>query len=478
MTGPTDPNALLDSLDAFTSTRATIGKAIVHGSESSGGAVATSQTSSALDPVEFLNRHYTTETLLVTQLPALRDAVSHRMDSLDDRISNALQKQSDTASGTRQHVQDARQSVIQLERRIRLVQQKASQSEQAVLEITKDMKRLDCAKRHLQKTITILKRLHMLVHAVEQLRLASLLKPFPDYKAASQLVDATRLLLTHFDQYTQKVQPMRLLDIKVWKLQHELRNKLARGFRIVGLGMAKTLELENSAAEKSNNQNQNKSNTANKQQPTAPTTTAAMTQTQQTTESDGPQPEPIMPSNILSDGLLLVDSLGSEARQDFIEGICKDHLGPYQQLFQPPKNRQGGNSGGGGNGSGTGNNKGSLKVASEQEKPPHALEQIERRFAWYRRVLREVVDSKFPNVFPVYWNFHYEMTKYFLKRVSRMLMGREKGKGKKRKRGKGDVQRTVRVCFGINYCGIAYHLSHSHSLRIHYCCCCCRQTNI
>jgi hypothetical protein len=71
--------------------------------------------------------------------------------------------------------------------------------------------------------VTTLKRLHTLIHAMEQLRLACLLQPFPDYKTASHLVDATRLLLKHFDAYKHKVEPMRLLSQKVTDLQEELR---------------------------------------------------------------------------------------------------------------------------------------------------------------------------------------------------------------------------------------------------------------
>ena len=140
------------------------------------------------------------------------------MQRLDDRISNALQRQSETADLTRRHVQDSKASVEALINRIHLVQEKASQSEVAVQEITRDMKRMDLAKKHLQRTITTLKRLHMLIHAVEQLRLACLEEPFPDYKSASHLVDATRLLLKHFDAYTNKVEPM----IRLTLLRHGL----------------------------------------------------------------------------------------------------------------------------------------------------------------------------------------------------------------------------------------------------------------
>jgi RNase P subunit RPR2 len=51
--------------------------------------------------------------------------------------------------------------VLALEHRIRLVKEKASYSEKAVLEITKDMKRLDCAKKTNELLQT--RSLHMLV---------------------------------------------------------------------------------------------------------------------------------------------------------------------------------------------------------------------------------------------------------------------------------------------------------------------------
>jgi hypothetical protein len=86
-----NPNVLLDSLDT---------------SRARGVAGSTlSSASPAFDPIDFLNKHYTTETTLVAQLPSLRDAVSTRMQRLDDRISNALQRQSETADSTRRNVQ-------------------------------------------------------------------------------------------------------------------------------------------------------------------------------------------------------------------------------------------------------------------------------------------------------------------------------------------------------------------------------------
>jgi hypothetical protein len=336
--------------------------------------------------------------MLVTQLPPLRNAVSERMSRLDERISNALQRQSETAEATRRHVQDAKASVESLERRIRLVQEKASQSERAVLEITKDMKRLDCAKRHLQRTITTLKRLHMLVHAVEQLRLACLHKPFPDYKAASQLVDATRLLLKHFDAYTFKVEPMRLLGQKVTCLQYELRKGLVRGFRIVGFGLAKTLELEEGGSPRK-----------------MPSTPTSLLPTPGLPDDDDEDAEAnnetvlTMPPHVLADGTTLMDALGAESRSNFVKGICEDNLDAYNALFLPSPTQTRAHS-----------KPNSFKISSSpdtEEPAPQSLDQVERRFAWHRQLLREV-DEKFPGVFPTYWNFHYALTRHFLEQVS------------------------------------------------------------
>lgn len=381
LAGRADPSSLLDSLDAFTSSRAAAAAALGE----------TGGTSGELNPVDFINRHYANEHLLISQLPSLRMAANERMDSLEDRISTALQSQSQTSESTQKHVRDAKTSILSLEKRIRLVQEKASQSERAVLEITKDMKRLDCAKRHLQRTITTLKRLHMLVHAVEQLRLACLLRPFPDYRTASQLVDATRLLLKHFDAYTHKVEQMRLLDNKVNGLQSELHNGLVQGFRIVGFGLVKAMELQDAEGG------------------------AALAPTPMTTTSGGPEENggdaatdelmPIMSPQVMADGTSLIDSLGADARRTFISNICKDHLQEYDTLFVPqaPKVIK--------------THSFKMQQKEDLEKPPYAIEQVDRRFAWYRRVLREVCD-KFPDVFPIYWNFQHAMTVAFLKKVS------------------------------------------------------------
>lgn len=359
-----DPNLLLDAFDTYT--------------ESRKGSSKDQKT----DSIDFLNKYYTTEASLVTQLPFIRSAVTDRMHRLDDTISSALQRQSESAEATQKHVQDAKASVASLEQRVRQVQQKASQSEQTVREITKDMKRLDCAKRHLQRTITTLKRLHMLIHAVEQLRLACLHEPFPDYKSASHLVDAIRLLLRYFDGF--KVKPMQLLSQKVTDLHGELKFCLIRAFRVVGFGVEATLELEKDVKK-------NKYKSLREL-------------------DDGETPKSlsvIMPPEVMAEGTLMIDALGKDARNEFITVFGQDQLAEYSKLFKPvkkqPKEQK---------------RVSSFKVQPEEveEKPEYTLELIERRFLWFRNMLN-FIEEKYPAVFPNYWNIEYLLTKTFLKRV-------------------------------------------------------------
>lgn len=68
-----------------------------------------------------------------------------------------------------QDITDAQVAINELFGKIHDIKTKASQSEKMVQEICSDIKKLDCAKNHLQSTITSLKRLQMLITAVSQL---------------------------------------------------------------------------------------------------------------------------------------------------------------------------------------------------------------------------------------------------------------------------------------------------------------------
>lgn len=376
-----DPFALLDTIAAQ------------RGSASS---TSSSSSSSPFDPVDFLNQHYRSETLLTAQLPRLRDAVTQRIDHLDDQIAHTLIRQSETAASTRQHVQDATAAIQTLEHKIRLVQQKAAQSETAVLSITADMKVLDHVKTHLQRCITTLKRLHMLVHATEELRQTSVVQEgFCDYGKASQLVQAIRLLLTHFAAAQQaRVLPLRQLATLVQTLQNGMHTSLKHGFRVVAFGASKTKLLEETRLG-----------------PPAPRIKPASSEDEDDVEEEDNEIQ--MPARVLEGGIKFMEALGEPVWVQFRHEFCLDCLNDYGSLFEPPSNKP--------------KEEPQKRVSSfkkkmtadetEQAEPAAGrLENIEERFHWFRQeVLQRIIQDKFADVFPVSWQIEATLARLFLK---------------------------------------------------------------
>ena len=401
-----DPEGLVDTIDSFR-------KKGFPGSETT-----SNNTESAFDPIEFLNYNYKTETSLINALPNLRSTLTKRLTTLDDSISSTIQKQSDLADLTLSDVTRAKMAVHQLHQRVTTVQMKARQSEKAVQEITKEMKRLDFAKKHLSKTITALKRLHMLLHAVKQLRHSVRGCNPPDYKNAANLVDAVQLLMGNFRGYIDSVEKMRLLKIDVEQMRADLKEGIVFAFRVTGFGVSGALEKKEKYSErmKTSSISDRKASKKIECDQSMPLTTTV----------------PLPPAS-LNDACHVLDALGSNKRKEFIKLFCADHLEPYKQLFHP-KNNSASNI--------AGPQKPSFKIilnnenkdkdekenASTSNPNPASLDQIERRYAWHRRMLREL-DELFPKVFPKYWNMEYHMTHTFLtetaKHIELLFSGKE-----------------------------------------------------
>merc|ERR1719310_790876 len=95
------------------------------------------------------------------------------MRELDEEVLRTVRQQTSAGSSARKDLENAKASVAELFLKVRDIKTKAEQSEAMVHEICRDIKSLDYAKRHLTQTITALKRLQMLVTAVEQLDVMS-----------------------------------------------------------------------------------------------------------------------------------------------------------------------------------------------------------------------------------------------------------------------------------------------------------------
>lgn len=404
MTGPSAPSALRPPQLAGTAANAPDPFALLDSlaTQRTNASSPGASSPSSFDPVDFLNQHYRSEALLTAQLPRLRDAVSQRIDHLDDQIAQTLIRQSETAASTRQHVQDATAAIQTLEQKIRLVQEKAAQSEKAVLSITADMKVLDHVKTHLQRCITTLKQLHMLVHATEQLRQTSLVEEgFCDYGKASQLVQAIRLLLTHFAAAQQaRVLPLRQLATLVQTLQNGMHSSLKHGFRVVAFGSARTKLLEETKLGGG--------------KPSPLKIKPAPSEDEDDDDEQEEEEEILMPERVLQGGIKFMEALGDPVWTQFRHEFCLDCLSDYSSLFEPPNNT-------------ITKEEPQKRISSfkkrvtpeesEAAEPPAGrLENIEERFHWFRQeVLQKIIQDKFSDVFPASWQIEATLARLFLK---------------------------------------------------------------
>ena len=110
--------------------------------------------------------------------------------------------------------------------RIQIIKQKAIESEQMVIEITQDIKNLDQSKKNLTISITVLRRLQMLVSALEQLKGMANRK---QYLETSQLLQVVLQLLIHFKSYKSVKQISNYFD-SVQAFQLELKQSIFSEF--------------------------------------------------------------------------------------------------------------------------------------------------------------------------------------------------------------------------------------------------------
>jgi len=150
--------------------------------------------------VDFINRLFPDEASLA-QVDPLIDKLRLRVRRVDDEILTAVRSQSTGGARAKADLDQAKDAILELSGRIQDIKSKAAQSEHMVQEICRDIKRLDFAKKHLTSTITALRRLSMLVTAVEQLETLSMRRQYRDstnlLEAGRRAPHAFRLLRRH-----------------------------------------------------------------------------------------------------------------------------------------------------------------------------------------------------------------------------------------------------------------------------------------
>ena len=182
-------------------------------------------SSAEFDAVDFLNRLFPDETSL-TGVDALVAKLRLRVRRVDDEILEAVRSQSTGGVRAKADLAQAQTAILELGARIRDIKDKAELSETMVQEICRDIKKLDRAKRHLTGTITALRRLSMLVSAVDQLETMAMRRQYHD---SANLLEAVNQLSAHFDGYND-VPKVAELQRKYAKIRAALRANVFEEF--------------------------------------------------------------------------------------------------------------------------------------------------------------------------------------------------------------------------------------------------------
>ncbi|XP_025707351.1 vacuolar protein sorting-associated protein 53 homolog isoform X2 [Callorhinus ursinus] len=199
---------------------------------------------------------------------------------LDDNIRTVVRGQTNVGQDGRQALEEAQKAIQQLFGKIKDIKDKAEKSEQMVKEITRDIKQLDHAKRHLTTSITTLNHLHMLAGGVDSLEAMTRRR---QYGEVANLLQGVMNVLEHFYKY-MGIPQIRQLSERVKAAQTELGQQILADF-------------------------------------------------EEAFPSQGTK-RPGGPSNVLRDACLVANILDPRIKQEIIKKFIKQHLSEYLVLFQ------------------------------------------------------------------------------------------------------------------------------------------------
>ena len=147
---------------------------------------------------------------------------------LDREIAAHVKQQSTSDVESVKRIQEAKTDLAELFQKVEGVRLRAIETEEAITEMTADIKRLDNTKKNLTLSMTVLKRLQMLTTAYEQLRA---LISSRQYKECSQLLQAVIQLMAHFKSY-RSIDQIATLSRNVSDLQREMLEQVCEDFEV------------------------------------------------------------------------------------------------------------------------------------------------------------------------------------------------------------------------------------------------------
>ncbi|GCB62463.1 hypothetical protein scyTo_0004257, partial [Scyliorhinus torazame] len=229
--------------------------------------------------VEYINTLFPTEQSLAN-IDEVVNKIRLKIRRLDDDIRTVVRGQTNVGQDGRQALEEAQKAIQQLFAKIKDIKDKAEKSEQMVKEITRDIKQLDHAKRHLTTSITTLNHLHMLAGGVDSLEAMTRRR---QYGEVANLMQGVVNVLEHFHKY-MGIPQIRQLSERVRAAQTELGQQILADF-------------------------------------------------EEAFPSQGTK-RPAGASNVLRDACLVANVLDPKIKQEIIKKFTKQHLSEYLVLFQ------------------------------------------------------------------------------------------------------------------------------------------------
>ncbi|KAJ5893334.1 mRNA export factor mex67 [Penicillium taxi] len=197
-TGPTDEEPSLDALDAVD-----------------------------YDPIDHLNAIFSHPSTL-SSVSHISSALHTYEDELDYDIGTLVEEQVTSNAESVERIQTAQADLSELFKKIDDVRERALKTEQAITDMTADIKQLDNAKKNLTLSMTALKRLQMLTIAYDQLLALSRTRHYND---CAQLLQAVIQLMAHFKSY-RSIDQIAILSRNVADVQRDLLEQVCEDFEI------------------------------------------------------------------------------------------------------------------------------------------------------------------------------------------------------------------------------------------------------
>eukprot|EP00053_Salpingoeca_punica_P016055 m.149724 g.149724 ORF g.149724 m.149724 type:complete len:855 (+) comp16865_c0_seq1:404-2968(+) len=178
------------------------------------------------DPVVYINNVFPSEQSL-TNLDDFVAKLKTKIKKIDDEVAAKIRAQTKAVQEGRRALSDTQAGIQELFEKVRDIRTKADVSEQMVREITRDIKSLDYAKRHLTSSILTLNHLHMLVGGVESLTVMTKKR---QYREVANLLGALLTVMEHFSKHME-VERVKDLHQKIETIKSDLGKQITEEFR-------------------------------------------------------------------------------------------------------------------------------------------------------------------------------------------------------------------------------------------------------